>query len=63
MSKNIQRISAIILLVILIGVPFLDWKLGAVLWMCAWLVFIFRNLYSGQTWNLGEKEEQEDEHE
>ena len=45
MSQTKRRILAAILLVILIGVPFLDWKLGAVLWMCAWLVFILQNLY------------------
>ena len=50
MSQTKRRVFAAILLIILIGVPFLDWKLGAVLWMCAWLVFIFQNLYSGRSY-------------
>ena len=55
-----RKISAAILLVILIGVPFLNWRLGAVLWMCAWLVFIFQNLLSRQNWNLhGKKKDEE----
>jgi hypothetical protein len=61
MSKIKRRIFAAILLVILIGVPFWDWKLGAVLWMCAWLVFIFQNLYSGRSWKSGENKNQGDE--
>jgi hypothetical protein len=61
MSKIKRRIFAAILLIILIGVPFWDWKLGAVLWMCAWLVFIFQNLYSGRNWKFGENKDQGDE--
>ena len=61
MYQTIRRISAAILLVLLIGVPFLDWKLGAVLWMSAWLVFIFQNLYSGHTRKLGENNKTGDE--
>ena len=61
MSQTKRRILAAILLVILIGVPFLDWKLGAVLWMCAWLVFILQNLYSGRTRNFAENKDEEDE--
>ena len=57
MSQTKRRIFAAILLVLLIGVPFWDWKLGAVLWMSAWLVFIFQNLYSGQTRKLDENNE------
>jgi len=53
MSQTIRRVSAAILLLILICVPFWDWKLGAVLWMSAWLVFIFQNLYSGHTRKWG----------
>ena len=61
MSQDIRRISAAILLVILIGVPFWDWKLGAVLWMCAWLVFIFQNLYHRHNWKFRENDEQEED--
>jgi hypothetical protein len=61
MSSNVRRISAAILLVVLIVVPFWDWKLGAVLWMCAWLIFIFQNLYPRHNWKFGEDDEQENE--
>lgn len=61
MSQTKRRILAAILLIILIGVPFLDWRLGAVLWMCAWLVFIFQNLYSGRNPKLGENNDEDDE--
>jgi len=54
MSQTKRRIFAAILLVILIGVPFWDWKSGAVLWMCAWFVFIFQNIYSGHNRKPGE---------
>ena len=61
MSQTKRRILAAILLIILIGVPFLDWRLGAVLWMCAWLVFIFQNLYSGRNPKFGENNDEDDE--
>jgi len=61
MSQTKRRILAANLLVILIGVPFLDWKLGAVLWMCAWLVFILQNLYSGRNRKFGENKDEEDQ--
>ena len=48
-----KRIVAGTLLVLLIVVPFLDWRIGAVLWMSAWLVFILQKLYSREEWNLG----------
>ena len=58
-----RKFFAVILLFLLIVVPFIDWRLGAVMWMCAWLVFIFQNLFSRQTWNLGDKEDEEDDKE
>ena len=61
MSQTKRRILAAILLIILIGVPFLDWRLGAVLWMCAWLVFIFQNLYSSRNRKFGENNDENDE--
>ena len=56
-----RKFFAVILLILLIVVPFIDWRLGAVMWMCAWLVFIFQNLLSKQQWNLGDKEKEEEE--
>ena len=50
MSQATRKLFAVILLLLLVVVPFIDWKLGAVLWMCAWLVFIFQNLLPGNKW-------------
>jgi len=63
MSQTTRKICAAILLVILIGVPFIDWKLGAVLWMCAWLIFIFQNLFSKHDLKTSEGSNKEDEQE
>ena len=60
LNDKTRKFFAVILLILLIIVPFIDWRLGAVMWMCAWLVFIFQKLFSRQTWNLGDKEEEEE---
>jgi len=59
MSKTTRKICAAILLVLLIGLPFIDWRLGAVLWISAWLVFIFQNLL-GHHWKSKEDNGEED---
>jgi ABC-type transport system involved in cytochrome bd biosynthesis fused ATPase/permease subunit len=56
-----RKIFAGILLTLLIVVPFINWQLGAVLWMCAWLVFIFQNIFSRRTWKLGDSQNEDDE--
>jgi len=61
MSRTIRKISAVILLVLLIVVPFINWKVGAVLWMCAWLIFIFQNLFPKHNWKFEAGDEEEDE--
>ena len=58
-----RKFFAVILLILLIIVPFINWQLGALMWMCAWLVFIFQNILSRQTWNLGDKGDEEDDEE
>ncbi|KPJ99891.1 MAG: hypothetical protein AMJ60_03485 [Desulfobacterales bacterium SG8_35] len=63
MSQTARKISAAVLLVLLIGVPFIDWKLGAVLWMCAWLIFIFQNLFPGHSWKFGDENAEDEEEE
>ena len=63
MSKTTRKIFAVILLIILIGLPFIDWKLGAVLWMCAWLIFIFQNISPKHDWKFGDNDDDEDEEE
>jgi hypothetical protein len=62
MSQIIRKVSAAVILIMLIIVPFLNFQLGAVLWMCAWLIFIFQNLHKGQ-WKLGERKDREDDQE
>jgi len=61
MTKTSRKIFALILLVVLIVVPFIDWKLGAVLWMCAWLIFIFQNLFPKHNWKFEEEENNGDD--
>ena len=59
-----KRIAAAILLAFLLIIPFIDWRLGAVMWMSAWLVFILQKLFSRQEWRLGDGEENKaDDHE
>jgi hypothetical protein len=59
MSRTTRKFFAVILLVLLLGLPFIDWRLGAVLWMSVWLVFIFQNLYSKKHWKFGEGSDDE----
>jgi len=61
MNRRKRKIFAVILLLLLIGVPFWNWKLGAVLWMCAWLIFIFQNIFPGHRWKLGENEDRKEQ--
>jgi hypothetical protein len=57
-TDKTRKLFAVILLALLIIVPFIDWRLGAVMWMCAWLVFIFQKLFSRQDWNFGKNEKE-----
>jgi len=61
MTSTVRKFFAVILLILLIGVPFINWKLGAVFWMCAWLIFIFQNLFSRHSWKLPHEDEEGDE--
>jgi hypothetical protein len=42
-----RKIGAIIILFLLLVVPFLNWRIGAILWMSAWLTYIFQGLAKG----------------
>jgi hypothetical protein len=55
-KMTMRRIVAAILLALLLAIPFIDWRLGAVMWMSAWLVFILQKLFSRQEWKLGDGE-------
>jgi len=35
-----RRIGAAMALVILVVTPFFNWRLGALLWMCAWIIHL-----------------------
>ena len=61
MSTTTRKLFAVILLVLLIGLPFIDWKLGAVLWMCAWLIFIFQKLFPKHNWRFEEEDDEKKE--
>lgn len=52
-----RRIGAGILLFLLLVVPFLDWRLGAVMWMSAWLVFILQKIFDRGSWKIGEDDD------
>jgi hypothetical protein len=62
-TDKTRKLFAVILLSLLIIVPFIDWRLGAVMWMCAWLVFLFQKLFSRQDWNIGDKADEYDDEE
>jgi len=60
MTRTTRKFFAIILLVLLLVVPFINWRLGAVFWMCAWLIFIMQKLFSQNNWKLGNDSNEED---
>jgi hypothetical protein len=49
-TDRTRKFFAVILLFLLIVVPFIDWKLGAVMWMC-------------KSWHLEGKDNEDDEEE
>lgn len=61
MSQTTRKIFAVILLLLLVGLPFIDLRLGALLWMCAWLIYIFQKLFPGHNWKPGAEDEEADE--
>lgn len=60
MTRTTRKIFAVILLVLLVVVPFINWKLGAVFWMSAWIVYIFQNMFSRQNWRVLEEDDEEE---
>jgi hypothetical protein len=61
MTRTTRKIFAVILLVLLLVVPFINWKLGALFWMSAWIVYIFQNMFSRQNWRLRGDDNEEEE--
>ena len=56
-----RKIGAWIILALLLVVPFFNWKLGALFWMCACLIFIFQGLFKGKPFEIIEEESEETE--
>lgn len=52
MTKKTRKFFAVIILILLLVVPFINWRLGAVFWMSAWLTYIFQNLLSRHNWKI-----------
>jgi hypothetical protein len=40
-----RKISTWLILFLLIVVPFFNWRLGALLWMCAWVTYICQGVF------------------
>jgi hypothetical protein len=41
-----RKISAWLILILLLVVPFFNWRLGALLWMCAWVTYICQGVFN-----------------
>jgi len=42
----IRKTAAWIILTVLIVTPFINWRLGAVIWMCAWIIYILQLVFA-----------------
>ena len=56
-----KKVLAIIVLFLLLVVPFLNWRAGAVLWLVAWSVFLLQGLYVKHSGGDERKERGEEE--
>ena len=41
-----RKIAAWFILILLLVVPFFNWRLGALLWMCAWVTYICQEVFN-----------------
>ncbi len=55
------KFSAWVILILLVVVPFFNWRLGASFWMCALLVYICQQVFSGNPFRLRRPDEEEDD--
>jgi hypothetical protein len=39
---QVKKTAVWILLCLLIVVPFLNWRIGALIWLCAWIIYLLR---------------------
>lgn len=42
-----KKLVAWALLLILVVVPFINWRVGAVVWLCAWITYVLQMAVSG----------------
>lgn len=54
----LRRICAAIILALLLIVPFFNWQLGALLWLCAWVTFLAGKLFDRKSWKLGQTDDE-----
>lgn len=56
-----KRFLAIIVLLLLLVVPFFNWRAGAVLWLIAWTVYLVKSLHDKRSVAGGQGENGEEE--
>ncbi len=56
-----RKFGAWILLFLLLVVPFINWQLGALIWMCAFLVYILEQVFRGNPFSITPKQEEVEE--
>jgi len=39
---TIRKLITWIILICLLVMPFINWRLGAVIWLCAWIIYILQ---------------------
>ncbi len=45
-AMTIRKISAWSILIALIVVPFINWRIGAVMWLCAWIIYLLQMTFN-----------------
>lgn len=54
---EIRKLGVWIVLFLLLVVPFFNWQLGALFWMCAFLVYVLQQVFSGNPFTVVPKQE------
>ncbi|MBU0675587.1 MAG: hypothetical protein KJ950_13175 [Proteobacteria bacterium] len=47
---TLRRISAAFILLMLLVFPFFNWRLGMVIWLCAWIMFLVAKIFDRREW-------------
>lgn len=58
-ERIMRRVYAIIVLFLLLVVPFLNWRVGAVLWLIAWSAFLLKGLFAKRDTHDGGEEDED----